>query len=387
MEIVSKKPAEGESAYARQLLAGFGNLRFTATLEDEFRDQQRHINVKLLRTSLLVGLCLWLLFGVSDWLMAPSELFIPMLVVRVLVAVPMLGLGYLLWRGRDLLLLTPMTMLSLVLVGLGASAVVGLGHSRDIHYPYEGLLLVCMAGFFLAGLRLNEALLCAAVTLLGFTAFEVWAGLPMGMLLANLLFLLSGNVIGAVGCYLLEYKTREQFLTLRLNRELAEQDALTGLSNRRSFDAHLETLWQQAERDGRGLSVLLCDVDHFKSYNDHYGHAAGDLVLQRIAEVLQEAARRPLDMAARVGGEEFAVLLYDTEPADAQRLGCVLVEGVKGLGISHALSQTSQSVTVSVGLASRQHEQPQDNAQALLAQADRALYRAKDSGRDQLQRI
>lgn len=209
----------------------------------------------------------------------------------------------------------------------------------------------------------------------------------MGMLLANLLFLLSGNVIGAVGCYLLEYKTREQFLTLRLNRELAEQDALTGLSNRRSFDAHLETLWQQAERDGRGLSVLLCDVDHFKSYNDHYGHAAGDLVLQRIAEVLQEAARRPLDMAARVGGEEFAVLLYDTEPADAQRLGCVLVEGVKGLGISHALSQTSQSVTVSVGLASRQHEQPQDNAQALLAQADRALYRAKDSGRDQLQRI
>src|SRR5690606_24738611 len=165
-----------------------------------------------------------------------------------------------------------------------------------------------------------------------------------------LLFLLAGNLIGAIGCYQLELKSREHFLISNLLRIQADQDGLTGLHNRRSFNRELTRLWRQAQRDGRHLALLLCDVDHFKAYNDGYGHQAGDLALQRVGEVLQRAARRPLDVAARLGGEEFAVLLYDIAPDAAQQRAETLRLELEACAIEHAGSSTAPVLTLSVGL-------------------------------------
>lgn len=184
---------------------------------------------------------------------------------------------------------------------MGAGAVVAIAHRSDPSFPYEGLLLVCMAAYFLVGLRLVEALGVSLVILLAYVGLELWAGLPWPRLVNNLLFLLFGNIAGAVGCYLLEFKSREHFLISRLMRVLADHDSLTGLYNRRSFNRQLERLWRQAQRERHGLALLLCDVDHFKAYNDRYGHQSGDLVLQQVARVLEGTARRPLDMAVRLG--------------------------------------------------------------------------------------
>src|SRR5690606_39329772 len=113
-------------------------------------------------------------------------------------------------------------------------------------------------------------------------------------------------------------KSREQFLIRRLLRQLADRDSLTGLHNRRSFRRHLDTLWRQSQREGQPIAMLLGDIDHFKRYNDCYGHQAGDETLQEVALLFQMAARRPLDMAVRLGGEEFALLLYGSSAEDAR---------------------------------------------------------------------
>jgi GGDEF domain-containing protein len=189
-----------------------------------------------------------------------------------------------------------------------------------------------MAAYFLVGLRFSEALASAVLILLAYLGCELYAGLTLAKLVNNLVFLLLGNLVGAVGCYLLEYKSREYFLSSRLLRQMAEHDALTGLRNRRSFDRQLERLWRQAQRDDAPLA-LLCDVDHFKAYNDRYGHQAGDSVLHASLRPCR-SARRPLDMAVRLGGEEFAVLLYGADAEEARQRAQVLCAAVQASGDS-----------------------------------------------------
>ncbi len=160
---------------------------------------------------------------------------------------------------------------------------------------------------------------------------------------------------------------------------LSATDALTGIGNRRAFDAALQTAWQQAARDGTDLAVLLLDVDHFKSFNDRYGHPAGDGCLQMIGAVLAGGVRRPQDFPARYGGEEFVVLLPATTEGGARDLGTLLCRLIEEAGLPH-LGNPAGHVTVSIGAASMAPA-PGEEGTALVALADRALYHAKQSGR------
>jgi diguanylate cyclase (GGDEF)-like protein/PAS domain S-box-containing protein len=165
---------------------------------------------------------------------------------------------------------------------------------------------------------------------------------------------------------------------------LATSDGLTGLANRRHFDDRLLEEWTRAKRDGTSLALLLIDVDHFKSYNDQYGHPAGDACLRSIAGILSAHARRPADLAARYGGEEFALLLPNTDAEGCRQIGEQIREALHDLGILHVLNLPSKRVTASLGgVCNRPAESTTDSA-ALVALADRALYLAKDNGRDQL---
>jgi diguanylate cyclase (GGDEF)-like protein len=155
---------------------------------------------------------------------------------------------------------------------------------------------------------------------------------------------------------------------------MAIVDPLTGLRNRRSFDEYLQwTLGQRAKAD---VAFLLLDVDRFKQYNDRYGHAAGDVCLQRIARALQDSLLRPVDLAARYGGEEFVVLLPDTTARGAQDVAERIRLTVEGLGIAHADSPVAPVVTLSIGVAHASAAGGVD-AGRLFALADSALYEAK----------
>lgn len=190
----------------------------------------------------------------------------------------------------------------------------------------------------------------------------------------------SGEIDGVVA--VMRDITEQKDLQDKL-ASLAATDALTGLANRRAFDERLADEWARARRDGTQLSLLLIDVDHFKKFNDHYGHLAGDGCLRALGRILSAIARRPADLAARYGGEEFAVLLPNTGPDGCAEVGEEIRQALHDLAMLHAQNPPSRLVTVSVGAATSLPSQASDSS-TLVAAADRALYVAKDSGRDRL---
>lgn len=190
----------------------------------------------------------------------------------------------------------------------------------------------------------------------------------------------SGEIDGVVA--VMRDITEQKDLQDKL-ASLAATDALTGLANRRAFDERLADEWARARRDGTQLSLLLIDVDHFKKFNDHYGHLAGDGCLRALGRILSAIARRPTDLAARYGGEEFAVLLPNTAPDGCVEVGEGIRQALHDLAMLHAQNPPSRLVTVSVGAATSLPSQASDSS-TLVAAADRALYAAKDGGRDRL---
>ena len=160
-------------------------------------------------------------------------------------------------------------------------------------------------------------------------------------------------------------------------QQLSERDALTGLLNRRALAPLLQREAGRLRRYGEGYSLLMIDIDHFKSINDRHGHAAGDAALVQLADVLREAARE-VDHIARLGGEEFCILLPHSDLDGAMGLAARVHEAVRGA----AWGGFERSVTVSVGVAVAQS--PDENPQDVLARADQALYRAKNAGRDRV---
>ncbi len=166
-------------------------------------------------------------------------------------------------------------------------------------------------------------------------------------------------------------------------QRLSYLDGLTGLKNRRRFDEYFLLASRHAARERSWLSLLLVDIDHFKRFNDTYGHLAGDDCLRAVARVLAANAQRPLDLAARFGGEEFALVLPDTELDGGAEVARKILSEVEALGIAHERSPVAPHLTVSVGLAACQPERDIPCIR-LIEEADRALYQAKELGRNQL---
>lgn len=164
-------------------------------------------------------------------------------------------------------------------------------------------------------------------------------------------------------------------------QRLATLDGLTQVANRRQFDRYLHQEWSRLAREGQPLSIILCDIDYFKSYNDTYGHLAGDDCLQKIAHALGTGIKRPADLLTRYGGEEFAVILPNTGDSGAMTVAEILREQVNGLQIPHAGSQVNPWVTLSLGIATMIPTPKQVPAE-LVSKADKALYQAKAQGRD-----
>ncbi len=179
----------------------------------------------------------------------------------------------------------------------------------------------------------------------------------------------------------LERSVRALYLENRRVGEMASRDGLTGLKNRRAFDEHLRRVWQLAQRDGRALGVMLIDVDFFKAFNDGLGHQAGDAALQSIANVVAATARRPLDLAARYGGEELAIILFDVTREHIALVAEGVQRRVEALGIRHPTSAVSPVVTVSSGAAFVRPTTERSPQGAILL-ADRGLYAAKHAGRN-----
>ncbi len=186
---------------------------------------------------------------------------------------------------------------------------------------------------------------------------------------------------------LLEEKVAERTARLeQLNRELqslVDRDGLTGVANRRKGDIYLQEVWVRLRREQRPLSVIMLDVDHFKAYNDTYGHQAGDDCLKVVAQAVVSELHRPADLVARYGGEEFMLILPDTDAEGVKQIGEKVRSTIETLAIAHQHSSVGEVVTISAGAASVIPQQDGGVAQ-LLRDADLALYQAKREGRNRV---
>ncbi|MBH9554232.1 diguanylate cyclase [Inhella gelatinilytica] len=179
------------------------------------------------------------------------------------------------------------------------------------------------------------------------------------------------------------YESLEEKVAQRTEelRQMSMKDGLTGIANRRAFDERLALEWRRSQRHGRPLSLLMIDIDHFKLFNDHYGHVDGDQCIRAVAQALQASITRATDLVARFGGEEFAILVPDADTTAAAQIATVCHHSIRALGLDHAPSPTAESVTVSIGHATCVAH-ALEGPEALIRAADQALYQAKRTGRN-----
>jgi diguanylate cyclase (GGDEF)-like protein len=270
-------------------------------------------------------------------------------------------------------------LMTLALMGIGWLGI--LAWSRGEDRVFVRLIIATIAVYFVMGLRFGPALAANLVAMAFYVTTAVLWNMPAMVLVQFLAMLVMTNIICAAGGYNLEHARRTAWLEGRLLAEIALLDGLTGIANRRCLDARLAQAWQQCLRERKAITLLFADIDAFKAYNDHYGHQAGDEALKAVAATIAGFGRRPLDMAARFGGEEFALVLCDTSAAPALKTAGNIIEAVRGLGITHARSDVAPVLTVSVCVACLVPAESR-GCDRLLRLADQALYVAKKRGRN-----
>lgn len=402
-----RDPAAPEiTAMAEALIQrGFPWMRFPKMLEQHFVNSGAARRLRYFVITGLLSLLVFDAFLVADYLAVPDVFafsaylrlvwFTPTALVFILLGLLASG-----WVLRHI---PPVAVETIVLVsGLAAAASLAViqhqSRSPLSQYYHVGFLVVLMYGTVVQRLRFWFAVgysLCILVMHLAgiwltpvFNERLMW---PIMLLtLGTVAFTLLSN-------YVLERDQREMFLlSLRRKRllsdlgavhlqlqHLSRTDALTGVNNRRHFEECLQQIWQRARHDGQVVAVIMVDVDHFKAYNDLYGHAAGDKCLEQVAQAMAESLRSPGDVVARIGGEEFVAVLPNTHGQRVEQAAERVRRAVQGLAIPHAGSRTSPVVTASLGVA-WVVPAADEAAATVVAAADAALYCAKQQGRNRV---
>jgi diguanylate cyclase (GGDEF)-like protein len=338
------------------------------------------------RAGLGLGLVLLLALIAVDRHFMPPEYAQISNPVRVFVIIPAV-LGALLlsyWQPAQRII-KAFTMVAALIAGLGSLSIGALAADLGTPYYFSGFMTITVYIYFFLGLGFYHAMATALTLLATFVGLSLALQGVTVDLMYNGLYILFTNIIGLFGAYSLERSRRRSFLEANLMERVAGQDKLTGLSNRRAFDKRFRTAWQKGSEEGARLGLLLIDVDHFKQYNDQYGHQAGDRALITVAKTVRGAIRRPTDMAARYGGEEFVVLLTGTTEQYAAKLAEHIRLGILGLGIPHRVDGRPAKLTVSIGVATTQPAADRRSSEGLIQMADEALYAAKAGGRNQVQ--
>lgn len=368
----------------RQLDLGWTGHHFDEPLESEFREVYFFANLILLRSALFIGFLFGLTvlaidYGLSEPGFSSSAVLIRATIIQSLVLTMFLASfhpaaqSFLPQLGTAIGLSIAATLLLFSIFADG----------QTMRSAFTGYVVVTFYMYLFLGQRFWMALLTATLLLVSFLVATNLRGQATDLTIYGT-YLVFINLICASGLYSYEHNHRRMFLETRKLKELANRDSLTGLANRRAFDEYLENTWLHAKRESLPIALALIDIDHFKSYNDNYGHQAGDKSLIAVARVIERAVRRPLDFTARYGGEEFVALFVGATSQDAERIINTVRLAVQALKIRHEGSPTTDFVTISAGLACVYPNTTTHSIQGFMQLADQALYQAKQDGRNRV---
>lgn len=272
---------------------------------------------------------------------------------------------------------------AVIVTGISVMAISGLAVIGGLPQFQMGDVLVIVYATLFLGLLSRAVIVVAAALMISFVAIGVYLGVATQDLLFASSVIFATTLMSVLSALRVERLVRATFIETRLLNDIAERDGLSGLYNRRMFDTLTNRLWLQAQRNGEALQIILVDIDHFKAYNDLYGHQAGDSCIRQVAAILARAARRPFDFCARYGGEEFALVLYAPSGADPAAIPEQIRRETLALAIPHAHSRAAECLTVSIGSAIAGPDTKRSLA-GLIQTADEALYRAKQLGRNRV---
>lgn len=248
--------------------------------------------------------------------------------------------------------------------------------------PMLTALAVMLACWLLVVLVLNHTLV-HPILMMGGHLFEIRKTGDYSKRLASTRKDEVGDLINECD-RLIEYVEKQQLILTQQSKELHKlsfEDGLTGLANRRRFDQLLQDYWTLSQRDKTPISLIMCDIDFFKPFNDHYGHQLGDRALKKVADAIRKSISRQSDLAARYGGEEFVLILPNTDSPGAEVVASRIHDNIQQAAIVHQYSAVSSHVTISVGIATLDTDSDL-SVEQLLRQADQALYQAKAQGRN-----
>ena len=365
-------------------------MRFTPNLEHLFEAETGARRSRHLMIGMIPALLLFEVIVTTDFQALPDIIW-PAIILRLGV-MSVIGLTalFILWRNPPPVLREGVAMVVIVSQSAILMVLVALSESEFRGHYHVGMLLGLMFGVMVLRVRFWY-MLAASVTTLGlFLATSIlYSGIPQveqqGM--ASVMF--AATIFSLIAGYSLEREQRMAWLRSLNERlrseqfeELSHMDSLTGLGNRRALEKKLEDL-KSERRAGQCVSVAIVDIDHFKAYNDAFGHVAGDDCLRRVSGILLAEARKQGDSVFRFGGEEFVVLISGVDSRQAVQVCERLRRAVEALAIPHIVPRRNSTLTVSIGVASQPAGVGFD-ADALIFEADRQLYQSKDHGRNQV---
>lgn len=396
---------EAELNTLQQLLNDRGwRLRFHEELERDFQlDYFRRYYVHM-QIAGIVGLVVFLACGILD-LIWMTEMAGRTWLVRLVAGTPMAVPLLLSFResfkqrvGRNYM--QPFTCL-FATSAVGGLIAISLNSIEPYNYYYYNAITVAMViVFVLSRIQFKWGVVSAVIMWLSVNTGLIWFGQEENKLalvvIINYVFL-GSSISALIGTFLIERSLRQNYLQSRLlsmeNRDLEESnltlqylsaiDGLTQIANRRSLDRSLAIEWQRARRKREPVGFIMADIDHFKMFNDTYGHQAGDECLRIVASLIKDHARRPGDLAARYGGEEFALVLINSTAEQAGIIAEQMRKKIMETTIKYENS-VSTNISASFGVASMVPGKGQTNPDALILEADQAMYRAKRSGRNRV---
>jgi diguanylate cyclase (GGDEF)-like protein len=397
---ITDLPPQHVNQQAQQTVeSGLVWLRFPAALEAEFQAEHLEPRLKLLRNCGVIGIVAICIGSLQLRQLMPDVADVALRSLWWILAITGLSLLQM-WatpqRWRRSWQAEAVTTLSILALNAGLLYDFVLSHIDTTFTHSAALVTSVLYACIGARLRFAWALTCSLIT---FGAFVVLVTgttpLQEVIVTANAKLMALSYVFGLLVNYAFEHSERRNWLLRRLEqqqraalkqasenlRRLSIQDSLTGLFNRRQFESDLDSAWSKATLASGPVGMLMLDVDFFKRYNDTYGHPAGDTCLIRVSQAIAKVAKGQDGIAARLGGEEFGLLLPGRTVDEAVAIGEALCRDVKSARIEHCASSVAPHVTVSIGAA---HFWPAQGGgkQLLVDAADRALYQAKEAGRD-----